>query len=127
MSSTAGGGGGGAGATGLGLAAGFADPPDFFFEGEEAAGLVAAGLFVAGAVACASAGSAPNIRHANAQTAIEGRDGKASMGAILLTGAHARTGYDYQRVSTVNRSVRGSTGWKWRSCTGVASPGSWLS
>ena len=34
---------------------------------------------------------------------------------------------NYQRVSTVRRSVRGSTGWKCRSSTGAPSPGNWLS
>jgi hypothetical protein len=33
----------------------------------------------------------------------------------------------YQRVSSVTRSVRGSTGWKCRSATGVVSPGNRLS
>jgi hypothetical protein len=120
MSSTAGGGGGGGGVTGRAAGAGFRAGAAGFF-------LLVAGFFTVVAGCCAQDvdGRPPVIRHAATKAAAnEVRAGKASMAVIVLT---ARAIRFYQRVSTVRRSVRGSTGWKWRSATGELSLGNWLS
>jgi hypothetical protein len=127
MSSTGGGGGGGGGAARFagffvvvaGLGFGFELPAAGFFA-------VAAGF--AGAVVCANDADASAHAATRAAASFKARDNTASMGAdSTRRGTPTHSTNNYQRVSTVRRSVRGSTGWKWRSATGAPSPGNRLS
>ena len=132
MSSTGGGGGGGGGTTGFtgffaALVPGFAPALGMGFE-LPAAGFFAAVAGVAGAGACANETDASAHAATSAAAKFKARGNKASMGADSTRGGpRTHNTNNYHRVSTVRRSVRGSTGWKWRSSTGAPSPGSWLS
>ena len=44
-------------------------------------------------------------------------------GSVPFANMKGRVPFNQRRASTVSRSVRGSTGWKWMSATGAASPG----